>query len=134
MIKVVFKSQYGDSYKEQEYTYKDYEGAAVGDIVVVNTRNGYAIAKITQVDTQDCNYTEKGLSSIVKTIISQKEILEKEKAELKRKQEIETITAKLRKAYLVEELGKGLDNAEKLDLIKMSNEDLEEIYKNLKSF
>lgn len=134
MIKVVFKDAYNDVYKTQEYTYQDYEGAAVGDIVVVNTRNGYAIAKITQIDVEDYNYDVAKLSKVVKIIISQKEIEEARQAEIKRKQEIEAMTAKLRKAYLVEALGKGLDANEKLGLIQMSNEDLEEIYENLKSF
>lgn len=134
MIKVVFKDAYNDVYKTQEYTYQDYEGAAVGDIVVVNTRNGYAIAKITQVDVEDYNYDVAKLSKVVKIIVSQKEIEEAKQAEIKRKQEIEAITAKLRKAYLIDALGKGLDANERLGLIQMSNEDLEEIYENLKSF
>lgn len=134
MIKVVFKDAYNDVYKTQEYTYQDYEGAAVGDIVVVNTRNGYAIAKITQVDVEDYNYDVAKLSKVVKIIVSQKEIEEARQAEIKRKQEIEAITAKLRKAYLIDALGKGLDANERLGLIQMSNEDLEEIYENLKSF
>lgn len=134
MIKVQFKNNYENTYGGKEYTYKDYEGAAIGDIVVVNTSSGYAIARVSQVGIIDYNYDANRLKTVVKTVITQKEIEEARIAEAKKQAEIEAITAKLRKAYLIDALGRGLDANDKLSLIQMSNEDLEKIYENLNSF
>lgn len=134
MIKVQFKNNYENTYGGKEYTYKDYEGAAIGDIVVVNTSSGYAIARVSQVGIIDYNYDVNRLKTVVKTVITQKEIEEARIAEAKKQAEIEAITAKLRKAYLIDTLGRGLDANDKLSLIQMSNEDLEKIYENLNSF
>lgn len=134
MIKVQFKNNYENTYGGKEYTYKDYEGAAIGDIVVVNTSSGYAIARVSQVGIIDYNYDANRLKTVVKTVITQKEIEEARIVEAKKRAEIEAITAKLRKAYLIDALGKGLDANDKLSLIQMSNEDLEKIYENLNSF
>lgn len=134
MIKVQFKNNYENTYEGKEYTYKAYEGAAIGDIVIVNTSSGYAIARVSQVDILDYNYDVNKLKTVVKTVITQKEIEEARIAKAKKQAEIEAITAKLRKAYLIDALGRGLDANDKLSLIQMSNEDLEKIYENLNSF
>mgnify|MGYP001038271968 CR=1 FL=1 len=134
MVKVQFKNNYENVYSGKEYTYKDYEGAAVGDIVVVNTNCGFAIARVSQVNISNYDYDINKLKSVAKIIVTQQEIEKEKEAKAKKQAEIEVITAKLRKAYLIDALGKGLDATERLTLTQMSNEDLEQIYENLNSF
>lgn len=134
MLKVQFKNNYENIYSGKEYTYKDYENAAIGDIVVVNTSYGYAIARVSKVNVLDCDYDTNKLKSVVKVIVTQQEIEREKEAKARKQAEIEAVTAKLRKAYLIDALGKGLDATERLTLVQMSNEDLEQIYANLNSF
>lgn len=134
MLKVQFKNNYENIYSGKEYTYKDYENAAIGDIVVVNTNCGYAIARVSKVNVLDCDYDTNKLKSVVKVIVTQQEIEREKEAKARKQAEIEAVTAKLRKAYLIDALGKGLDATERLTLVQMSNEDLEQIYANLNSF
>lgn len=134
MLKVQFKNNYENIYSGKEYTYKDYENAAIGDIVVVNTNCGYAIARVSKVNVLDCDYDINKLKSVAKVIVTQQEIDREKEAKARKQAEIEAVTAKLRKAYLIDALGKGLDATERLALVQMSNEDLEQIYANLNSF
>lgn len=134
MLKVQFKNNYENIYSGKEYTYKDYENAAIGDIVVVNTNCGYAIARVSKVNVLDCDYDTNKLKSVAKVIVTQQEIEREKEAKARKQAEIEAVTAKLRKAYLIDALGKGLDATERLALVQMSNEDLEQIYANLNSF
>ena len=133
MIKVQFKNNYENVFNNKEYTYQNYEGAEVGDIVVVNTSTGFAIARVSQTDVVDCDYNGQ-LKTVVKIITTKKEIEEAKLTEIERRNKIKIITDKLRKSYLIDVLAKGLDNTETLALMQMSNQDLEEIYKNLQSF
>ena len=57
MVKVQFKNNYENVYGGKEYTYNDYENAAVGDIVAVKTQSGYQIAKDSQIDITDYTIT-----------------------------------------------------------------------------
>ena len=122
MIKVQFKNCYSNKYEGKNYAYQDYEDAAVGDIVVVNTINGYAVAKVVEVNAFDFDRDESTLSTIAKIIITEKELMEKKKAE------------SARKATLLNELKalKTDDNYEKL-LNSLSNEELEKVYRMIKS-
>lgn len=81
MIKVQFKNNYEDIYAGKEYTYKDFDGVEVGDIVVVNTNNGFALARISQVNVEDYTTNPDRLASIQTIVLTQKEIDEKEKKE-----------------------------------------------------
>ena len=49
MIRVVFKLNKQNGFDNTSFVYADYEGVLVGDIVVVNTRYGYAVAKVDEV-------------------------------------------------------------------------------------
>ena len=70
MVKVQFKNCYSNKYEGKNYAYQDYEDAAVGDIVVVNTINGYAVAKVVEVNAFDFDRDESTLSTIAKIIIT----------------------------------------------------------------
>ena len=84
MIKVIFKEDRKDEFNGLEYTYKDYEGVQVGDIVAVDTRYGYAIAKVTQINVVDTNFTNEQLKE-VKVVVQSLEEMKKDKliAEIK---------------------------------------------------
>lgn len=134
MIKVQFKNCYSNKYEGKNYTYQDYEDAAVGDIVVVNTINGYAVAKVVEVNAFDFDRDESTLSTIAKVIITEKELMEKKKAEYERRLEMKNFVKSARKATLLNELKalKTDDNYEKL-LNSLSNEELEKVYRMIKS-
>lgn len=71
MIKVVFKLNKEVGFGDQPFVYADYEGVSVGDIVAVNTRYGYAIAKVVEVGCYDETFNSKSLAT-VKCIIEDK--------------------------------------------------------------
>ena len=70
MIKVVFKLSKQKGFDTDEFTYKSYIGNEVGDIIVVNTRYGYAIAKVVAIDIYDSQFNEDYLSQVVCTVYS----------------------------------------------------------------
>lgn len=134
MVKVQFKNCYSNKYEGKNYAYQDYKDAAVGDIVVVNTINGYAVAKVVEVNAFDFDRDESTLSTVAKVIITEKELMEKKKAEYERRLEMKNFVKSARKATLLNELKalKTDDNYEKL-LNSLSNEELEKVYRMIKS-
>ena len=81
MIRVVFKKDKNLEYGQDKFTYADYQNAEVGDVVVANTRYGYAIAKVVEVDVEDERFNENNLATIEKVIKSNAEYkAEQEKA------------------------------------------------------
>ena len=134
MVKVQFKNCYSNKYEGKNYVYQDYENAAVGDIVVVNTINGYAVAKVVEVNAFDFDRDESTLSTVAKIVITEKELMEKKKAEYERRLEMKNFVKSARKATLLNELKalKTDDNYEKL-LNSLSNEELEKVYRMIKS-
>lgn len=70
MIKVVFKLSKQKGFDTDEFTYKSYTGNEVGDIIVVNTRYGYAIAKVVAIDIYDSQFNEDNLAQVVCTVYS----------------------------------------------------------------
>ena len=130
MVKVQFKNTYENIYGNKEYTYKDYEGAAVGDVVVVNTQNGYAIARVSQVNVIDYNIDVNKLSTVEKVIITQEEIDKKKKAEYERREKIRQLAHAARKKALIRGLSHYLETEEQFNLIyNLSEEELVEIQK-----
>ena len=90
MIKVIFKEDRKDEFNGLEYTYKDYEGAQVGDIVAVDTRYGYAIAKVTQVNIIDTKFVDEQLKE-VKTIVCSIDEMKEEQEKRQKYNEVDYI-------------------------------------------
>ena len=74
MIKVRFKNQYRNEYDSKEYTYASAD-VAVGDIVVVDTVNGYAIAQVSKIGILDMNYKEDELKRVVSVVKTNAQIV-----------------------------------------------------------
>ena len=128
MIKVIFKEDRKDEFNGLEYTYKDYEGAQVGDIVAVDTRYGYAIAKVTQINVIDTNFINEQLKEVKVVVQSVEEM----KKELEKKQKYNELVQKIRKDKLIEEI-KNLLSEEELKMVEnMTYADLKKFYDAVK--
>lgn len=129
MIKVQFKNNYENIYSGKEYTYKDYEGAEVGDIVVVNTNCGYAIARVSQVNVINYDINIDMLSTVEKIIITQKEIEERAKVKYERIKQLKEIAKAARRKALIDNLTDYI-STEQLSKIKdLTEEELIKIQK-----
>ena len=128
MIKVIFKEDRKDDFNGLEYTYKDYEGVQVGDIVAVDTRYGYAIAKVTQINVVDTNFTNEQLKEVKVVVQSVEEM----KKELEKKQKYNELVQKIRKDKLIAEI-KNLLSEEELKMVEnMTYVDLKKFYDAIK--
>lgn len=104
MIKVQFKNNYQDTYGGNEYTYNNFAGVEVGDIVVVNTNSGFAIAKVSQVDITDLRYDEDMLKD-VECIVKTNKQIEKEKEEtIKMHTQLQSIVRNAHRKSLLDQL------------------------------
>lgn len=128
MIKVQFKNTYENIYNGREYYYKDFDGVEVGDIVVVNTRSGYAIARVS--DTNCTNFvgdTDR-LATVEKIVITKKELDEKERLEKEKQVRInDFVNEAKRKALLGHLSGFTTDEAFLKELASLSLVELETI-------
>ena len=132
MVKVQFKNNYENAYGGKEYTYNDSENAAVGDIVVVHTQSGYAIAKVSQIDITDYKMNPDKLAFVEKVIVTQKELDEKEKAEYEKHLKITRFLENAKRKAVIEQLSNYAEDKETKDLFaKLTNSELESIYKAL---
>lgn len=132
MVKVRFKNSYDCGCSAKEYLYQDYEGAEVGDIVAVNTSNGLAIAKVTQIDVIDFDYDISKIKTVVKVIISKKELEEKQKQEYEKRLKIMQFLDEAKRKTFIEQLSTYTEDKETKDLFnKMTNAELERVYKAL---
>lgn len=132
MVKVRFKNSYDCGCSTKEYLYQDYEGAEIGDIVAVNTSNGLAIAKVTQIDVIDFNYDINKIKTVVKVIISKKELEEKQKQEYEKRLKIMQFLDEAKRKTFIEQLSTYTEDKETKDLFnKMTNAELESVYKAL---
>ena len=128
MIKVIFKEDRKDEFNGLEYTYKDYEGVQVGDIVAVDTRYGYAIAKVTQINVVDTNFINEQLKEVKVVVQSVEEM----KKELEKKQKYNELVQKIRKDKLIAEI-KNLLSEEELKMVEnMTYADLKKFYDAIK--
>ena len=128
MIKVVFKETYG-KYGNDEFTYANFEGIAVGDEVLVNTRYGLALAKVTQIDVKDNRFDEDNLATVVQIVETARarELKEEEKREKERIRA--KIAAEARRTKLLKDL-RDMVNAEDFEkyVVNMTTGELEELY------
>ena len=100
MIRVIFKKDKNLEYGQDKFTYADYQNAEVGDVVVANTRYGYAIAKVVEVNIEDERFNEDNLATIEKVIKSNAEY----KAEQAKALERKNLIKRFRRKKILEEL------------------------------
>lgn len=124
MIKVQFKNCYSNKYEGKSYAYQDYEDAAVGDIVVVNTINGYAIAKVIEINVTNYYTDLKQLSTVEKVIITDKEIKQKEKEAYEKKVKINDFIQRAKRTNLMNKLTEIAETNEERELLKSLDEDI----------
>lgn len=131
MIKVQFKNCYSNKYEGKNYVYQDYENAAVGDIVVVNTINGYAIAKVIEINVTNYYIDLKQLSTVEKVIITDKEIKQKEKEAYEKKVKINDFIQRAKRTNLMNKLTEIAETNEERELLKSLDEDILERMVNI---
>ena len=131
MIRVVFKKDKNLEYGQDKFTYADYQNAEVGDVVVANTRYGYAIAKVVEVNIEDERFNENNLATIEKVIKSNAEY----KAEQAKALERKNLIKRFRRKKILEELFRLDFNEHDKNLIaEMVEEDLEGLYKEINKY
>lgn len=131
MIRVVFKKDKNLEYGQDKFTYADYQNAEIGDVVVVNTRYGYAIAKVVEVNIEDERFNEDNLATVEKIIKSNAEY----KAEQMKALERKNLIKRFRRKKILEELFRLDFNQHDKDLIaEMVEEDLEGLYKEINRY
>lgn len=131
MIGVVFKKEKQEGfYKDQIFTYKDYENAEIGDIVVVDTRYGYAVAMVAALNVQDDRFTEDKLKSVVCVVESKKD----RDAKIAKENSIKQLAIAIKREKILNEL-KSFNLIKDVSLIEeMSYEDLYKFYKIIIDF
>ena len=130
MIKVVFKDRYGE-YENTEYTYKNFEGIAVGDEVVVNTRYGLALAKVTQVDVTDVNFREDRLKEVHMIVYSAEQKKKEEIAAYEKAEKRRQIAREARKGMVLSQLKGFLTNEIYQEIEKMTLDEIEALVKEI---
>lgn len=125
-IRVIFKMSKSEGYDENnKFTYLGYEGVEVNDIVVVNTRYGYAIAKVVEVDVTDDRFDENNLATIKEVIETAKEQKEKQN----RKDELNTLVKKIKRNQIETALLSIIKGEAEQKLVKnMTDEEIRTFY------
>ena len=123
-IRVAFKLNKSEGYDNNTFTYVGYDGVEVNDIVVVNTRYGYAIAKVVEVDVND-DFNEDNLATVEKVI----ETAEYQRKEQAKKDAYNQLVQKIKRTQMEKALlALGLESKEQ-DLIKaMTDTELKTFY------
>lgn len=126
MIKVVFKGQKSLEFDDQEFTYKGYENAEVGDIVVANTRYGYAIAKVVEVvDTDNEDKYNATIETVIKSMAEQRK-------ETERKEIQKALAKKVRRMQILHSLERLDFDKEDMNIIEdMTDDELKLFYDTL---
>lgn len=126
MIKVVFKGQKSLEFDDQEFTYKGYENAEVGDIVVANTRYGYAIAKVVEVVDID---NEDKYNATIETVIKS---MAEQRKETERKEIQKALAKKVRRMQILHSLERLDFDKEDMNIIEdMTDDELKLFYDTL---
>ena len=127
-IKVIFKLNKSEGYDENNaFTYAGYDGVEVNDIVVVNTRYGYAIAKVVEVDVND-NFNEDNLATVEKVI----ETAEYQRKEQEKQEQYNNLIKKIKRNQIETALLSLTATAAEQDLIKnMTDKEIKTFYNAL---
>lgn len=123
IIRVVFKLNKQLGYDNIGFDYKGYENAEVGDIVVVNTRYGYGIAKVVAIDVKDSQFAESDLRE-VKTIV---ESAAAQRQEVERKAQIKELAKTIRRNNLENQIKNlGLTEVQMTLVKEMTDDELKD--------
>lgn len=127
-IKVIFKLNKSEGYDENNtFTYAGYDGVEVNDIVVVNTRYGYAIAKVVEVDVNDC-FNEDNLATVEKVI----ETAEYQRKEQEKREQYNNLIKKIKRNQIETALLSLTATAAEKNLIKnMTDKEIKTFYNAL---
>ena len=129
MIRVVFKLNKQNGFEYTSFVYADYEGVSVGDIVVVNTRYGYAIAQVVEVGCYDKTYDSESLAT-VKCIVEGKAERDAIQA---RKDKLNALVKEVKRNQVAKAIGALGLGVESEDLIKsMTDNELKIFLKAIK--
>ena len=122
MIKVVFKLNKQNGYDTDAFTYADYVNAEVGDIVVAETRYGYAIAKVIEINVNDNRFDEDSLAQI-KTIIESAAEQRNEQERINRQKNLIT---RMRRTKILDALTKmNFEDSDKNIINTMTDKELD---------
>lgn len=126
MVKVVFKGQKSLEFDDQEFTYKGYENAEIGDIVVANTRYGYAIAKVVEVEENDNDDKYNAtIEIVIKSMADQRK-------ETERKEIQKALAKKVRRMQILHSLERLEFDKEDMNIIEdMTDDELKLFYDTL---
>lgn len=128
MIKVVFKKDRENGFGTQEFIYSDFEGVNVDDIVAVETRYGYAIAKVTATNITDERFINTNLAKVVCIV----EGLQEREAKAKKARYIAEMKEKVKIARLYQELEKYFDKEACEEIkAKLNTKEIEDLIKDL---
>ena len=119
MIRVVFKLNKQNGFDNTSFVYADYEGISIGDIVVVNTRYGYAVAQVVEIGCYDETYDSSSLAT-VKCIIEGKAERDAIQA---RKDKLNALVKEVKRNQVAKAIGALGLGTESEDLIKSMSED-----------
>lgn len=126
MVKVVFKGQKSLEFDDQEFTYKGYENAEIGDIVVANTRYGFAIAKVVEVGEND---NEDKYNVTIETVIKS---MAEQRKEIERKEIQKALAKKVRRMQILHNLERLEFDKEDMNIIEdMTDDELKLFYDTL---
>lgn len=126
MVKVVFKGQKSLEFDDQEFTYKGYENAEIGDIVVANTRYGFAIAKVVEVGEND---NDDKYNATIETVIKS---MADQRKEIERKEIQKALAKKVRRMQILHSLERLEFDKEDMNIIEdMTDDELKLFYDTL---
>lgn len=126
-IRVAFKLNKSEGYDNNTFTYVGYDGVEVNDIVVVNTRYGYAIAKVVEVDVND-DFNEDNLATVEKVI----ETAEYQRQEQEKQDQYNNLIKKIKRNQIETALLNLTTTAAEQDLIKnMTDKEIKTFYNAL---
>lgn len=135
MIKVQFKNNYENVYSGREYLYNDYDNAEVGDIVVVNTCQGYAIARVSTINValSDINIDLNRIQTVEKVIITKKELDLRAKLKYEKQVKMNEFAAEAKRKMLLGYLSGFTTNEDLLkEIASWSTAELETIVELIK--
>lgn len=128
MIKVLFKKNKSIGWEDTEFTYASYPHAEVGDIVVVQTRYGYGVAYVVDVDVHDERFNEDNLAKVKVVIESAAE----QRKEQDRINAQKALAKKIRRMQMMHSLERlNFDNEDKHIIEDMTDDELEIFYNTL---
>lgn len=130
MIKVQFKLSFENNYSVKEYTYNDYEGVQVGDVVLADTTFGIALAKVTEIDVIDNCSDTKQIKSIITIVMKAQELIDFEAQKELQTQRLNEFVAQTKRKILIDKLVAMAENQSetKGDLEQLSTRQLQNVY------